>query len=112
MKKQTKKVETPQQMMHPMGDRVIVVPLSLEESGTLLASGIVIPDMVAKEKPTQGTVIAVGPGKMSPAGKFIPMPVKIGDRVLYSQFGYDEVKVGNRQYYILNADSILAVITH
>ena len=95
----------------PLGDRVVVKPLSPEESGTLLASGILIPETVSKEKPEQGTVVAVGPGKMLDTGVCAPMTVELGDRVLFSKYGYDEVKVGGVEYFIVSEGSVLAVIS-
>ncbi len=92
----------------PLGDRVLLKPLSAEETSTT-ASGIIIPDTVSKEKPEQGRVIAVGEGKMD-NGKRVPLSVKVGDRVVFSRYGYDEVKLEGEEYYILKEDNILAVI--
>ena len=93
----------------PMGDRVLIKPLSPEESGAMTAFGIIIPD-TAKEKPEQGTVVAVGPGRRGDDGSAIPMTVQVGDRVMFSKYGYDEIKVGGVEYFILPESSILAVI--
>lgn len=96
----------------PLADRVVVRPLTEEESGTKSASGIIIPDTVSKEKPEEGVVVAVGEGKWDEDGeKRIPMSVKEGDRVVFSKYGYDEVKVGDKEYYIVSESSLLAVIT-
>ena len=95
----------------PLGDRVVVKPLSLEETGQVLASGIIIPDTISKEKPEQGTVVAVGPGKMLDNGEYAPMTVALGDRVLFSKYGYDEVKVEGVEYFIVSEGSVLAVIS-
>lgn len=92
----------------PLNDRIILKPLSAEEINTT-ASGIIIPDTVSKEKPEQGIVIAVGEGRWE-AGKRVAMPVKVGDRVVFSRYGYEEVKVDGEEYYILKEESILAVI--
>lgn len=92
----------------PVEDNIVVKPLSPSEMGTATASGIIIPDS-AQEKPEQGTVVAVGPGKWH-EGVRSPMPVKVGDRVLFSKYGYEEVKVGGVEYYIVGASNIKAVI--
>jgi len=98
--------------LRPIGDRVAVRRLTDEEMGTKSASGIIIPDTVSKEKPEQGIVIAVGPGKWDEDGeKRIPMDVKVGDRVVFSKYGYDEVKLGTDEYFLVSASSILAVIS-
>ena len=93
----------------PLGDRVVIKPLSAEEAGTVSAFGIIIPD-TAKEKPEQGTVVAVGPGKYE-KGDRIPVSVSVGDRVMFSKYGYDEVKIGGVEYYIVSESNILAVLT-
>lgn len=96
----------------PLGDRVVVRPLTEEEAGTKSAAGIIIPDTVSKEKPEQGVVVAVGKGKWDEDGeKRIPMEVKEGDRVVFSKYGYDEVKVGGTDYYIVSETSILGIIS-
>ena len=94
----------------PLGDRVVVRPLTEEEMGTKSPAGIIIPDTVDKEKPEQGKVVAVGPGRYED-GKRVPVDVKEGDRVFFSKYGYDEVKVGGKEYYIVGEQSLLAVIT-
>ena len=96
-------------LITPLGDRVLVRPLSAEEVGTRRASGIIIPETVDKERPEQGEVIAVGPGKYD-NGDLIPMRVKVGDRVVFSKYGYDEIKLDGEEYFILKEDNILAVI--
>lgn len=96
--------------LSPLGDRVVVRPLSPEEMGSTTASGIIIPD-TAKEKPEQGTVIAVGPGKWNEDGDArIPVSVKVGDRVMFSKYGFDEIKVKGVTYYVISEGSVLAVI--
>lgn len=74
------------------------------------AFGIIIPDTVDKEKPEQGIVVAVGPGKRGDDGKLVPIAVSVGDKVLFSKYGYDEVKVGGKEYCILAEQNILAVL--
>lgn len=95
--------------VQPLGDRVLVRPFNADEANTTTASGIIIPDTIDKEKPAQGEVVAVGEGRID-NGKKIPVAVKKGDRVVFSKYGYDEVKVGEDEYYILKEDQILAVI--
>src|SRR5918999_1455215 len=93
--------------LRPLEDRIIVRP---EEGEETTISGIVIPD-TAKEKPQEGTVIAVGPGKRSDTtGDVIPVDVKEGDRVIYSKYGGTEVKVDGEELLILSARDVLAVV--
>lgn len=95
----------------PVGDRVVVRRLKDDEAGTTSASGIIIPDTVTKEKPEQGIVIAVGAGRWDEDGeKRIPMDVNVGDRIIFSKYGYDEVKVAGEEYFIVASASILAVL--
>jgi chaperonin GroES len=94
--------------LKPLGDRVVVEP-SEKEGEKKLASGIIIPETVDKEKPAQGTVVAVGPGKFED-GKLSPMQVKVGDLVLFSKYGYDEVKIEGQEYYILSESNILGIV--
>jgi chaperonin GroES len=91
----------------PLNDRVLVKPFEAEMAMT--ASGIIIPETVSKEKPEQGEVIAVGEGKWQD-GKKIPVSVKVGDKIVFSKYGYDEVKIKGEEYYILREESILAII--
>lgn len=93
----------------PLGDRVLLKPMSVDELEKKSASGIIIPDTVSKEKPEQGKVIAVGKGKYDD-GKLMPLTVKVGDRVMFSKYGYDEVKVDGVEYYIVSESNILAII--
>jgi chaperonin GroES len=94
----------------PLGDRVLLKPLSIEESSMRTLTGIIIPETVSKEKPEQGTIIAVGPGKTGENGKHVPVGVSVGDRVVFSKYGYDEVKVDGVEYYLVSEANILAVI--
>lgn len=97
----------------PLGDRVVVRPLTDEEAGTTSSSGIIIPDTVSKEKPEQGIVTAVGEGRWNEDGdKRVPMAVKVGDRVVFSKYGYDEVKVGGQDYYVVSESSVLGIISN
>lgn len=90
----------------PLEDRILV---QANEAETTTASGIVIPD-TAKEKPQEGTVLAVGPGRVDDSGKRIPLDVSVGDTVLYSKYGGTEVKYGGEEYLVLSARDVLAVI--
>ena len=92
--------------IRPLEDRVLVRP---EESEETTPSGIVIPD-TAKEKPQEGTVLAVGPGKRSDSGDLIPVDVKEGDRVVYSKYGGTEITVGGEDLLILSARDVLAIV--
>ncbi|MEA2701381.1 MAG: chaperonin GroES [Candidatus Parcubacteria bacterium] len=93
--------------LSPLGDRVVVEPASKEE---VSASGIIIPDTAKAEKPERGTVIAVGPGKFGDDNERVPMTVKVGDTVIFSKYGFDEVKVDGKEYLILSESSVLAVV--
>ncbi len=98
-------------VIKPLGDRVVVRPLTDAEAGTVSASGIIIPDSAKKEKPEQGIVVAVGQGKWNEdADKRIPMDVKVGDRVVFSKYGYEEVKVGDQEYFVVSESNISAII--
>ncbi len=91
----------------PLEDRIVVKPLDAEQT---TASGLVIPD-TAKEKPQEGEVLAVGPGRFDDEGeKRIPLDVKVGDTVLYSKYGGTEVKYSGEEFLILSARDVLAVI--
>lgn len=95
--------------VRPLADRVVVRPADKNEEQTL-ASGIIIPETVDRERPSKGTVVAVGPGKYDD-GDLIPMEVAVGDTVLFSKYGFDEVKIDGVEYYILAESSVLAVLT-
>ncbi len=90
--------------LQPLADRVLVKPIEKEEK---TKSGIYIPD-TAKEKPQEGKVLAVGPGKMSDDGKLIPMNLKVGDTVIYSKYGGTEIKVDDDELIILRESDIMA----
>ncbi len=89
----------------PLEDRIVV---QANEAETTTASGIVIPD-TAKEKPQEGTVLAVGPGRFED-GTRVPLDVKVGDTVLYSKYGGTEVKYSGEEYLVLSARDVLAII--
>ena len=90
----------------PLGDRILVEPVEEKETKK---GGIIIPD-TAKEKPTEGLIIALGTGKTDDNGKKVPFEVKKGDRVLISKYGGTEIKLNGKEYKILNSDDILAVV--
>lgn len=92
--------------LQPLGDRVVV---EREESEARTAGGIVLPDS-AQDKPARGTVVAVGDGKMSESGKRTALQVRVGDRVLFSTYAGDQVKLGEQELLLMREDDILAVI--
>ena len=91
----------------PLEDKVVV---KSAEAETTMASGLVIPD-TAKEKPQEGEVVAVGPGRIDEHGNRIPVDVNVGDKVIYSKYGGTEVKYAGEDYLILSARDLLAVIS-
>ena len=91
--------------LQPLEDRIVVKPSEGEE---MTASGLVIPD-TAKEKPQEGEVLAVGPGRFED-GNRVPLDVKVGDKVIYSKYGGTEVKLGGDELLILSARDVLAVV--
>ncbi len=93
-------------MLRPLGDRIIVKNTGAQET---TKGGIVLPD-TAQEKPTQGEVIAVGPGRVLDNGKTAEMEVKAGDKVVYQKYGGTEVKVDGEDYIILRQDDVLAIL--
>lgn len=92
----------------PLGDRVLVEPLRADDKKT--AGGIIIPDTVNKERGEQGKVIAVGPGRRGDDNELIPVAVKKGDKIIFSKYGPDEIKVDGKEYFIISEANILAVI--
>jgi len=92
--------------IRPLEDRILVRPEDAQET---TVSGIVIPD-TAKEKPQEGTILAIGPGKRSETGDLIPMDVAEGDRVVYSKYGGTEITVDGEDLLILSARDVLAVL--
>jgi chaperonin GroES len=91
----------------PLHDKVVIKPLTEEE---VTASGIVLPQTVDREKPMQGEVIAVGPGKRLDNGELSPMSVKKGDTVLFTKYAPDEVEIDGKDYLVIDEDKILATI--
>lgn len=95
----------------PLGDRVLIEPLSEDEKAKKTKGGILIPDTADKEKPQEGKVIAVGEGKRLENGSLQPLPIKAGDKVLFTKYGPTEIKVDDKEYLIAREEDILAVIT-
>jgi len=93
-------------LIRPLADRVVVKPLPMEE---VTKGGIVLPD-TAKEKPQKGEVVAVGPGRLLDNGQRVAVDVKVGDKVLYSKYAGNEVKLDGEEYLILREADILGVI--
>ena len=92
----------------PLEDRVVVKAVEAEQT---TASGLVIPD-TAKEKPQEGEVVAIGPGRFNEDGdERIPMDIAVGDRVIYSKYGGTEIKHGGQEYLILSARDVLAIVS-
>ena len=90
----------------PLEDRIVIKQVEAEQT---TASGLVIPDS-AKEKPSEGEVLAVGPGRVDDNGNRVPLDVKLGDIVLYSKYGRTEVKYGGDEFLVLSARDVLAVV--
>jgi len=101
-----KKRSTVPVSIKPLEDRIVVTQVEAEQT---TASGLVIPD-TAKEKPQEGEVIAVGPGRIDDNGNRVPLDVAVGDKVIYSKYGGTEVKYDGQEYLVLSARDILAVI--
>ena len=90
--------------LEPLADRLVVKPIEKEE---VTKAGIILPD-TAKEKPQEGKIIAIGPGRLSDEGKRIAMDVKVGDTVLYAKYGGTEIKIDDEELIILRESDILA----
>ena len=91
----------------PIADHILIEPIKEEEK---TKSGILLPETAEKERPEQGKVIAVGPGRKTEDGKIIPLSVKPGQRVLFTKYGPNEIKVGDKKYLIAKEEDILAII--
>ena len=92
--------------IRPLHDRIIVERI---EEETMTAGGIIIPDS-AKEKPLEGSVVAVGKGKSNEEGKVLPLDVKVGDKVLFGKYAGTEIKIDGNEYLMMREDDILGVI--
>jgi chaperonin GroES len=91
----------------PIADHVLIEPIKEEEK---TKAGILLPDTAEKERPEQGKIIAVGPGKKDKQGKVTPLEVKEGDLVLFTKYGPNEIKVENKEYLIAKEEDILAIL--
>lgn len=91
----------------PLEDRIVLKAIEAEQT---TASGLVIPD-TAKEKPQEGEVVAVGPGRVADNGTRVPLDIAVGDKVLFSKYGGTEVKHGGDEYLILSSRDVLAVVS-
>ena len=91
----------------PLSDHILVEPVKEEEE---TKTGILLPETAEKERPEQGKVIAVGPGKKTSSGKIIPLEVRVGDRVLFTKYGPNEIKVDDKEYLIVREEDILAIL--
>jgi len=91
----------------PLGDRVLVQPTSKEEQ---TKSGIIIPDTATKEKPEEGEVLAVGPGRLDENGNRVPMEVSVGQKIMFTKYGPNEIKIDDTEYLIVRESDILAII--
>ena len=94
--------------VRPLGDRVLVRPL--ESADEKSPSGIIIPDTARKEKPEQGIVVAVGEGKRNEKGDVLAMRISVGDTVMFSKYGFQEVKIDDEDYYVVSESDVLAII--
>ena len=91
----------------PLSDHILIEPVPKEEK---TKTGIFLPETAEKERPEQGKVIAVGPGRKTSAGKIIPLEVKKGDKVLFTKYGPNEIKVDDKEYLIAKEEDILAIL--
>lgn len=91
----------------PLSDYILIEPMKKEEK---TKSGILLPDTAEKETPEQGTVIAVGPGKKTKEGRVIPIDIKPGQKVLFTKYGPNEIKIEDKEYLIAKEEDILAIL--
>jgi len=91
----------------PLADHILIEPIKEEEK---TKSGILLPDTAEKERPEEGRVIAVGPGKRTEDGKIIPVSVRPGQKVLFTKYGPNEIKINEKEYLIAKEEDILAII--
>lgn len=91
----------------PLSNHILIEPIKEEEK---TKTGILLPETAEKEKPEEGKVIAVGPGRKTVSGKIIPVDIKPGQKVLFKKYGPDEIKVNDRKYLIASEEDILAII--
>jgi chaperonin GroES len=91
----------------PLSDHILIEPIKEEEK---TKSGILLPETADKERPEQGKVVAVGPGKKNDSGQIIAMDIEVGQRVLFTKYGPNEIKVDGKEYLIAKQEDILAII--
>lgn len=108
-KKAEKLVSKMDNKITPLGSRVLIKPFTKEELQSKNSFGIILPDTNSKEKSEQGMVLATGPGEYHD-GKFVPTTVKIGQRVVFSKYGYDDVNVDGEELYLIKEENILALL--
>ncbi len=97
--------------IEPLGDRVVLKPFSVEETAAKTVSGIILPESDKQQFPEQGKIVAIGEGTYRD-GVLVPMRVRVGDTVVFSKYGFDEIKINGTEYYILKEDAILAIMSH
>jgi len=93
--------------LKPLSNKIVLEAVSAEEK---TKSGIIIPETVSQEKPEQGKVIAVGPGKISEKGELCKMTVKVGDTVIFSKYSPSEIKLDGKEYLVVSEDDVLAIV--
>jgi len=91
----------------PVSDHILIEPIKEEEK---TKSGILLPETAERERPEQGRVIAVGPGKRNEKGEIVPVEIKVGQKVLFTKYGPTEIKINDKKYLIAREDDILAII--
>lgn len=91
----------------PLSDHLLIEPLPSEEK---TKSGLYLPESAKEERPEQGKIVAAGPGKKLTSGKIVPLNVKVGDRVLFTKYGPNEIKIDGKEYLIAREEDILAII--
>jgi len=91
----------------PLSDHILIEPVKIEEK---TKSGILLPETASKEKPEEGIVVAVGPGRKTDDGKIVPVSVKAGQKVLFTKYGPNEIKINEKEYLIAREEDILAII--
>ncbi|MFH1620615.1 MAG: co-chaperone GroES [Patescibacteria group bacterium] len=93
--------------LRPLGDRVIIKPVAKEE---MTKAGIILPDTVDKDRPEQGEIIAVGPGKLLENGSRAPMSLKVGEKVVFKKYSPDEVKIEDQEFLVISESDVMAVV--
>ncbi len=94
-------------MLKPLSDFIVLKPLSKEE---VTESGIILPDTVEKDRPEQGEVVAVGPGKLMEDGKRSPMEVSVGNKVMFKKYAPDEIKIDGEERLVIRMDDVVGII--